>query len=388
MRGAPQRPAGGGERQRRRGRALAQPPPLSLALLALLIAAVCSPAAAEEQPGVLVVYRVAGRVSPCSKNMIRRMRDTLRGVAEVNVMYDPGIGSRKLADAEVREQLRQFEPVPVHVLTSEDALQAFPNMQWPLPCLHPVNLNPRLAALPLGQSQCREARPGRWRQGWFAMFRDYALSRFGTQNLTQLVNFFIYEPTIVVLWRRLNPRPRQLWIVEEDVGMGITTVRRFFEKHSRSSADYFAVPAEGKFNDPQLQDMSYVHRANAAMMKTFPKPYRKWDHVQGYSTRMMERLGKVLDSGMAAHGELFSGTVCRSEAPQLGTCVFDDIGAYVHPSQRCYASNDTCNNQILRSCASADPKVLEDSCKQDWPEYFGRWLHPIKNWCQFSAYQV
>eukprot|EP01062_Namystynia_karyoxenos_P073225 TRINITY_DN70056_c0_g1_i1.p1 TRINITY_DN70056_c0_g1~~TRINITY_DN70056_c0_g1_i1.p1 ORF type:complete len:461 (+),score=106.60 TRINITY_DN70056_c0_g1_i1:115-1497(+) len=341
-----------------------------------------------DQVDAVLFFRTAGQTSPCAARMVKRMAQLLQGLVNVVVLYDPG-PQRPMPQAH-NKAVQLYAPVKVITITADEVLNTWPRMRWPLPCLH-EDINPTALKVPPMRNLCREM-PGKRGVGALRAFRLYAQRKMHTNNLTKLVNFFIHEPSTVLAARRLGMIPSQIWSIEEDTGMGDPTrerLRGFFAKHIETSADFFAVPGTKGPNSMKQDEFKrfYVFQANAEMIKLFPEPWQKWEHVQGFSRRYIHRLGELLDQGAAAHGEFFSGTACAHSAG-MWPCIVQDLSETgdVHQLLHCYRGNHSCDPQVARTCASPDPG---DSrlCNAQHPEFVGRWLHPIKNWCTFAEYR-
>ena len=364
-----------------------------------------------------------GTLTRCHQAYVRWLKGRCAGEAEFELLVDVTAikSTRKRAIAET--QLRSVFEVPAYLYTVEQIVEAFPAVaHWPSPESHDAS---------------RNKLKGDVVKVWWAKVLKKHRPALGPKVASRLISYLIHEPSLV-LWARHRkaelaaaaPRgvgargvggalgarrtaalslPAHVWVIEDDaVFMGdltgffrlfgsstlTTAASAAFDSASTtattaaSSPSFSLSPATraadfvstfDNLNGP-LEASSHDWKTNRAFATAFGnRRVHKWEHVERYSARLIQRLDELLSTdGVAAHGEMFGSTVCLA-------------------SPWCVASDLRLANVVAENSTLYGPSASALSTSERWERRAlysyhaeqlgapGVWIHSIKNFCNALA---
>eukprot|EP01065_Artemidia_motanka_P021161 TRINITY_DN25271_c0_g1_i2.p1 TRINITY_DN25271_c0_g1~~TRINITY_DN25271_c0_g1_i2.p1 ORF type:complete len:221 (+),score=21.38 TRINITY_DN25271_c0_g1_i2:470-1132(+) len=207
------------------------------------------------------------------------------------------------------------------------------------------------------------------------------MSRWGFRDRLDLVNYFIHEPSTVVLYKELSKRGPVdfLWLVETDTALSNPTqerLRKFFVEYA-SGKDYITALIRRKAawitRYPLSRNEHIIYRGNSEMKRLYRHLAQKSEHIEGFSARMVTEVEDALNAGAAAFGEVFASTVCLHG--RGWDCRFGNLVADGWVTRPCWlGAFSECSESARRTCGSTHPKLLE-VCEREAPETFHRWIH-------------
>ena len=226
---------------------------------------------------------------------------------------------------------------------------------------------------------------------WWAGVQDANRHALGANVADRLTSFLIHEPSLA-LWardrRRQSARPAlppHVWVVEDDtVFLGDLRQSLALYRRFAPTADYVSTFAN---LEGHLEAASHDWKANRAFGRAYAnRRVHKWEHVERFSARLIERLDELLSrDGAAAHGEMFASTVCAAEP----WCTSSDLrlplplsephdaraAGVVPRDARMYGPSAS----VLTTASRGARRRLYEAHRAGGAP--GVWLHSVKNYC-------
>lgn len=367
----------------------------------------------------------------CHVEIVRWLQSQLVGEAELELLVDATGLASTAAISRARDQLRAALHAPAFLYTAEELERTFPAVrQWPSPAHHDPSRN-RLKgdAVRLWWAKVlklqRPALGPRVAQRLISyLIHEPSIVLWARRRAEAARLRDGGAPPAASSGGRLRDEsalPRYTWVIEDDaVFVGdLRGFLRLFRPPSpaapaapAAAAAALAVPAfpasvaaptsksGGKRGapgrDPQrggadlvttfanlegnwIEASSHDWKVNGAFADAFgDRRVHKWEHVEGFSPRLIRKLDDLLSvNGAAAHGEMFGSTVCMATP----WCVAADLrlagvvaldAAMYGPSQSVLTTTERWERRALfeRHRARGAPGV---------------WLHAVKNTCNALA---
>ena len=325
-----------------------------------------------------VLIRTSGAISQslhaCYAEYLSVLSRRLAGLAHLHLLTDlsmwlpDGLSSAELraqADEHERQLSRVLSGISVFAYTVADIHMAFPGAVWPIPG----------EMVPLSQYHNDT-------QIWFRSLnvnlrmqgRNTSRKLRGGQVLSNLLSYFIHEPSLC-LWmrRRCGPRGRcdngYVWVIEDDTAF-VGDIRVPLLHYREHSTDLLSVFSP----HPYIDDRWWLYVNPEFRNALAGVPLHKWEHVERYSSALVHRLEGLLERGVVAYGEVFGSTVCARSS----WCTSGDLRtAKVVPSDvTLYGDSQPVTRKQLASALRAELRATSK---------MGRWLHAVKEGCQLLA---
>lgn len=350
-------------------------------------------------------YLTSQRLSSCTRGYLQLLRTELvRFSVGIHLLTDLSLWApqgtlralRSFADAHeawLRAQLPGVEPF---AFTVGDLVSRWPGVHWPVPG--------DVASRPLDrydsstQSWLRYVHRSLQAQGNLSRHIDGEDGLAGV-TVSNLVSYYIHEPSIC-LWMRRRPRSeRFVWVLEEDaplLGSISVPFRRYtssradlvsvFMKHQSISTDMDgtnilpAVSGSGSLSTSASPTGGRTQLwVNSAFHTALPgATVHKWEHVERLSLSLLGTIDELLARGAAAFGEVFASTVCN----QTASCTCEDLRdrGFVQRQGYNFAwSHPLTRHEIKRLLKIATPKSTKEG------RGLNRWLHGVVGDCDVLA---
>ena len=304
----------------------------------------------------------------CHSAHVQFVRAQLESVATLELLVDvTALGATNRTDAARRAQaqLQAALGVGSFVYTVEDLWAAFPAVRrWPSPEQHDSSRN--------------RLKGGDVVKIWWAKVLKRQRRSLGPSVARRLTSYLIHEPSLV-LWARARRAagrsvPAFTWVLEDDdVFLGdLGASLGLF-----GTADLVATFAN--LVGQQIEASSHDWKANGAFTALYAnRRVHKWEHVERFSARLIERLDTLLtEHGAAAHGEMFASTVCLAEP----WCVAHDLrlAGLVDPDARLFGPSTS----VLEASERWERRQLFDRHRAKSAP--GVWVHAVKDYCNALA---
>ena len=320
-------------------------------------------------------------VTRCHAAYIRWLKGQVAGEASLQLVvdvsslvhhHDSARDSPSVMEAtgQAAAKLRSALSVDVFAYTVEQVHGAFPAVRyWPSPVSH---------------RKARSRLPGDVIDGWWAKVLRKYKPLLGPAVAERLTSYLIHEPSLV-LWARAQRAsggalPSHVWVVEDDtvftgdLASFLRSYRQPGRQHPSAQRQPDLVNAFANL-EGQIEASSHDWKRNDAFLGAFSnRRVHKWEHVERYSLALLDRLDDLMTlGGVAAHGEMFSSTVCAAES----WCKTSELrlSGTVSMDASLYALSTSVFSKADRKEREA---LLRQQRAKGAP---GIWLHAIKNYC-------
>jgi len=175
------------------------------------------------------------------------------------------------------------------------------------------------------------------------------------------ISYWIHEPSVIMWLKQFKISNngsnifQYVWVFEDDV-FYVGNITKFIEFYNNNNADLidtfnynYGINWKDAFNW-EVKHSEKLH---------------KWEHIERYSIRLLNKIDEQLQIGHAAFGEMFSSTICYSFN---SWCKIRDLRQdHFIPRHDIYFNG---NRHIIKR------KEFHQILKN--PEFIGKWIHGVK----------